>query len=74
MDKRILKKITKEWCKGILLACETDAFSESVSEGLITEEEAGYIVDEAHKLAERITDSRQLFDVKEIIKQYYEIE
>lgn len=30
MQKRILKKIAKEWCAGILLACEGDSFDEDV--------------------------------------------
>jgi len=74
MDKRILKKIAAEWSKGILLACGTDTFIDAIDEGLITEEEAGYIVDESHKIARRLFKGEQLFDVDEIIKKYYEME
>ena len=73
MDKNILKRIAKDWTKGILLACETDAFGDAIEEGLITEEEAGYIVEESHKIANRITKAQPLFRVSDIINRYYEV-
>ncbi len=72
MDKLILRKIAKEWCKGILMACEGDAFGEAIDNELITEEEVNYVVKESHKIAERITKEPQLFDLTKIIEKYYD--
>lgn len=74
MDKRILKKISKEWCKGILLACESDAFGDLMSEGVLTPEEVDYIIEEAMNTAERIFPNKpQEFDVEKIVSRYYEL-
>ncbi len=74
MKKNILKNIAKEWCQGILLACETDAFGDAIEEGALTEEEAGFIVSESHKVARRITKEQPMFNVGDIIGKYYQME
>jgi hypothetical protein len=71
MDKLILKKIAKEWCKGILMAC--DLTDEETAE-LLTEEEMDYIQKEAFKIANRITIEPQANSLNECIKKYYEID
>lgn len=74
MDKRILKQIAKEWSKGILLACEGDAFSDAIERDLITDDEASYIVAETHKIAQRITKEPYIPALTELIKKHYEYE
>jgi len=73
MDKLILKKIAKEWCKGILLANDGDSFGDSIESGLLTEEEADFILIETRKIAERITKEPYIASLNEIIGKYYEI-
>ncbi|MBA3986846.1 MAG: hypothetical protein H0X63_09830, partial [Flavobacteriales bacterium] len=51
MNKNLLKKIAKEWCKGILLANDGYSFGDSIEDGMITEEEADFIVTETKKIA-----------------------
>lgn len=71
MDKLMLKKIAKEWCKGILMACElTD--EETVE--LLTEDEMEYIQNEAFKIANRITKEPQAHNLNDCIKKYYKFE
>jgi hypothetical protein len=70
MDKRILKKIAKEWAKGILLATELQSFEES----LLDEEEQDYVVSQVHKIAESITKEESIPSLEGIISKYYEIE
>jgi hypothetical protein len=70
MDKRILKKIAKEWAKGILLATELQSFEES----LLDEEEQDYVVSQVHKIAEMITKEESTPSLEGIISKYYEIE
>jgi len=71
MNKLILKKIAKEWCKGILKAC--DLTDEETAE-LLTEEEMNYLQNEAVKIADRITKEPQAHSLNDCIKKYYEIE
>lgn len=72
MDKNILKKIAKEWCKGILLANEGGSFSDAIKEGLLTENEVDFIVGETQKIAERITKEQMTPNLDDIIKKYHE--
>ena len=74
MDKLILKKIAKKWCKGILLANDGDAFGDSIEEGFLTEEEADFMLLETKKIAERITKEPYKASLNDIIGEYYEIE
>jgi hypothetical protein len=74
MDKNILKKIAKEWCKGILLSNDGDSFGDSIEDGLLTEDEASFILAETEKIAERITKEAYTSNLNDIIKKYYEIE
>jgi hypothetical protein len=71
MDKLILKKIAKKWCKGILMAC--DLTDEETSQ-LLTEEEMDYIQKEAFKIANRITKEEQAHNLNTCIKEYYIVE
>jgi hypothetical protein len=71
MDKLALKKIAKEWCKGILMAC--DLTDEETAE-LLTEEEMDYIQKEVFKIADRITKAPQAHNLNDCIKKHYEIE
>ena len=70
MDKRILKKIAKEWCQAILLANGTDSFAE-IDKDLLTQDEQFYIVSESHRIAHRITNEPPVYELEEIIKKYY---
>lgn len=73
MQKRILKKIAKEWCAGILLACDGDSFDEDV-DGL-TSEEVDYILNEVEKIAVKINDKQvPETSVKKIVEKYYSFE
>lgn len=73
-NKRILKQIAKEWCKGILLACEGDAFDAAIDEGLINEEEASYIALIATEIGEKITNAPYCPDLTEIIRDKFKYE
>jgi len=73
MDKNILKKIAKEWCKGILLANDGDSFGDAIDDGLLTDEEASFILNESYKIAERITKEPYLTSLDNIIGKYYEL-
>ena len=73
-NNRILKNIAKEWCKGILLSCETNSFDDAIEEGYLTEEEASYIVEEAQRIAIKISKEPPSDDINDIIKKYYELE
>jgi len=73
MDKNILKKIAKDWCKGILLANGGDSFTDIVDDGLLTEDEVDYILKETNKLAEKITKDDYISNLEDIIKKYYDI-
>ena len=72
MDKRILKKIAKEWAAGILYhGTGIDSFSGEE----LTIEEQGYIVDEVHKIGLRIfKDDIPSVELPEIVAKYYEFE
>ena len=74
MSKSIIKKIAKEWAKGVLIACQTDSFDELIEEGLLTEKEAGDIVEEVEKIADRITSEETSTSVREIVGKYFELE
>jgi len=74
MDKLILKKIAKEWCRGILLANGTDSLMDLEQDGLLSVEESSYIVEECHRIAERITKEPYEANLENIVKKYYEIE
>lgn len=74
MDKKVLKKISKEWCKGILLACDQSSFFELEDNGKLTSEEVQYIVNETYKIAERITDEPYSANLESIIDKYYEFD
>ena len=71
MEKRILKKIAKEWAKSILLATEHDC---EELEGVITVSEENYIVEEVKRIAERITKESYLPTLESIVSKYYEYE
>lgn len=73
-NKRILRQIAKEWCKAILLACETDAFEPSLESGLLDADEVNFIVDEAHNIAERITTEDYNPSLNSIVKKYFKLE
>ena len=73
MDKRILKKIAKEWCKGILLANELDAFDDKLDE-ILTPEEQQFIVEESHKIPKRITSEPYSSSLEQIVGKYYDFE
>lgn len=69
MDKRILKKVAKEWAKGILLATDLQSF-----DGDLTPDEEQFIVDEVRLIAERLTKEPPLGSLPEILKKYYVFE
>ena len=71
VDKLVLKKIAKEWCKGILLAND---MTDSETFELLTEEEMDYIVNESKKIANRITKEEAAICLNTCIKKYYKFE
>lgn len=73
MNKNILKNIAKEWAKGILLSTEGVSFDEEFEDLLSTDEEH-YIINEVHKIAERITKEDYTPSLVDIVKKYYELE
>ena len=73
MDKNILKKIAKEWCKSILLANDGDSFGDAIEDELLTEEEAAFILGETEKIAQRITKEPYTSNLTDIVKKYYEV-
>ena len=72
MDKKILKKIAKEWAAGILYhGTGMDSFSGEE----LTAEEQGYIVNEVHKIGLRIfKDDIPSVELSKIVAKYYEFE
>lgn len=74
MDKRILKKIAKEWASGILYhGTGTDSFNEE--EDGLTIDEAGYIVELVHKEGLRLMKGiKPKVTLIDIVKKYYEFE
>lgn len=71
MDKNILKKIAKDWCKSILLANEGSSFGD---DSLLTIEEQNFILKETKKIAAKITNNPPKTNIEDIISQYYIIE
>ena len=69
MDKLILKKIAKDWAKGILFSTEADSFDE---DSLLSVEEQYYVVEEVQKIAMRLTNGNVEVNLDEIISKYYE--
>lgn len=74
MDKNTLKKIAKDWCKGILYANDGDAFSDLIEDGLISEDEASFILVECNKIADRITKEPYTNSLNKIVGKYYKLE
>lgn len=74
-DKYILNRIAKEWAKGILKSCDTDAFGDLIEEGYVTEDEAGYIVDRVtKKIANRLSEETDVHTLDDIVIRYYTLE
>lgn len=67
MDKLILRKMARDWAKGILMACDTTSWSD-----LLTEDENAYLVGEVDKIANRITPDAAEQSVDRIFEKYYE--
>lgn len=55
---------------GILLACDMS----SNEDDLLTNDEMGYVVKEAHKIGLRISKNQPLYKFSEIVKRYYDFE
>jgi len=72
MDKRILKEIAKRFAKSILLDSGTSDYA--FMESGLTEEEHQYVIEELHKIAERITDLPVSDDTESLVKEYYSFE
>jgi len=71
MDKIILKKIAKDWAKGILFATGMDSFDD---DSPLTYEEQGYIVEEVQKIGLKLTDGDVETSLNDIIDKYYDFE
>lgn len=71
MEKRILKKIAQEWCKGILIAND---MTDSETAELLSEEEMCYILEESTRIANRITKEDAAISLNECIRKYFEFE
>ena len=74
MDKKILKKIAKDWSASILRACDLESFTVLEEEGLLTMEESKYILDQTFKIAKKISDDTFNGSLENIIKKYYDFE
>lgn len=72
MDKRILKEIAKRFAKSVLLESGTSDFA-FMDSGLSIEEEQ-FVIEELHKIGERITALPVTNDATELVKQYYDFE
>ncbi len=68
MDKRILKKIAKDWAKGILFATGTDSFEEN---SIMSLEEQQYIVNEVQNIGMKLTDGNVETSLDDIVAKYY---
>ena len=74
MNKTILKKIAKDWCKSILLSNEAMvSFDKLLEDGLLTMEEVMYIQEYTDKIANSITKNNSGDTIIEIFSQYYDI-
>ena len=71
MDKLILKKIAKEWCKGILM---NNDLTDAETAELLTEDEMFYLQEESQRIARRITKEPAAIDLNQCIKKYYKFE
>ena len=76
MDKRVLKKIAKEWAAGILYhGTGMDSLSSELG---FSYEEKGYIVGEVHKIGlsimKTIESETPSANLDEIVGKYYEFE
>ena len=74
MDKRILKKIAKDWAGSILFACDMTSFQDLEEDGILTLEESEYILNQTHKIAKGITDNILGGSIETILEKYYTIE
>lgn len=73
-DKNTLKRVAKDWVKGIIMSCETDAFWEAIDEGLLTMEEAAYIVEYTKELANKIAKGTPPVEVTQILRKHFNYE
>lgn len=71
MDKRILKKIAKDWAKGILVSTNMDS---EFADEVLSYEEQKYIYEEVEKIGERIIDGNTEASLDDIIKKHYDVE
>ena len=71
MDKLVLRKIAKRWCKGIIEANEAMV---SFCDSGLNEDEIEYIQEECMKIAERITKDDVPHHVNDLVKEYYDFE
>ncbi len=70
MDKRILKKIAKDWAKGMLVHTDIDC---EFADEVLTIDEQMYIVDEVAKIGERLIKGEAENNLEEIIRKHYNI-
>jgi len=68
MDKLILKKIAKRFCKGVLEMSEASIHFED----RLTQQECEFIQEEIQKIADRITQEAGAVTTEELVKEYYE--
>jgi len=71
MDKRILKKIAKEWVAGILFSTGGDSFDK---DSLLSQEEQDFVLKEVHKIAWKFADKDIEPTLDIIISKYYTLE
>lgn len=71
MDKSILKKIAKRWCKGILTANEAAI---SFNRTGLSDEEINYIQKESMKIANSITNLDASLSTTQLVRDYYDFE
>ncbi len=73
MDKRILKKIAKDWSKSILASTDLSNFDKTADE-LLSLEEKQYIVNEVVNIANKISKNDVAGSFENILKRYYTID
>jgi len=68
MDKRILKKIAKDWAKGILYSTGTDSFDD---DSLLDIDEQQYVVEQVQNIALKIAKGNIETNLDDIVAKYY---
>ncbi len=67
MKKQLLRKIAKEWAKGILMSTCPDG---KEIDALLSQDDQIYLTEQVHKVGERITGEMPMGSLEDIVKKY----